>query len=57
MVQKLIDMKFLGKELVFMYYKYLNEYHVAPVDIDQIFEGLDYLDVTRRIQKYFSAIS
>lgn len=56
-MQKLIDTKFLGKELVFMYYKYLKEYHVAPVDLDQIFEGLDYLDVTRRIQKYFSAIS
>lgn len=37
--------------LLFVYYTYVNKYHVRPVDMDDLIDGLLYLDAKSYIIK------
>lgn len=34
----------------YLYYVYLNKFHVVPIDMDDMIDGLMYIDIEQRIQ-------
>ena len=47
-IEDFID-KTLGS-MKYLYYIYLNKFHIVPIDMDDLVDGLMYIDIEQRIQ-------